>query len=220
MLDLTNDMIFLCVGITSKHTSYIAIDESGQQQLYTMPMQERQIPNQLPYGSTFGFGSSRQRFRDSSVATHYSLANFSPQRSLGACFFGSSSGALPKHKSVHPAQQQQMQPQMQQQQSFSFGSSTPTQFPLPPLNYLKGLGVVNSTISSQVPSPSFGGSQLFQPQLNSQGSTLSVKSDRVILIISHQNFDGSFSMSDALCQSLRVSYADIISGLFQVVNLF
>ncbi|OXA54361.1 von Willebrand factor A domain-containing protein 5A [Folsomia candida] len=169
-------------GITSKHTSYIAVDED-QTELYFGPMQYRQIPSlyegldsMVDSMSLAGIIGEQQLKVDQITQHQSNNASATPGSSvLGSVFRSMFGHTFKKKKKSAEARQISLD---QNQRNNPSGST-------------EGISGQNS------------------PQKVDPSSSLQSAGEKLLVIINNHNFDGSFSLTVELCRAIGLPHEQV-----------
>lgn len=175
-------------GITSKYTSFIAIDvtddkPSGENWV----MDSRHVPSQFAHGWHGGM-QPMQMMSCASAMPVLKMRSFSP----GACF-GSASSSFTQKRCKRAATKSQPE---------SFGMAAPM---AAPLMQSYSFGAPMSLCSL--------GDEAAEEQVEVEEAATPL-----VQTISQQSFDGSFSLNEKLCEILGKSLQELQQGLFSFLT--
>ena len=224
-------------GLASKYTSYVAVDPKEQKELKEswMVMKSRDIPVQVAHG--WGGGGSRMRRCAPMNVQMMSLSAPMPVAAANRSFSASSPAPPPLPEMVlaqsgaqsgwiRPSPNMMMKkasaPMPVFEEQCFVSASSPAPPPLPEMILAESgaqsgwtrPNMMNKAMarSAQVDSMN---APSYDPSLSSQSSQDEPKTDddKLMTLISSQNFDGSFKLETTIAQLLNTTVDDIVQGI-------
>ena len=212
-------MCFICLGLASRYTSYVAVDPKANKPLEGswMMMKSRDIPVQVAHGWHGGFGAPRMMMRCVAPPISYSMAipmsNMVPMALGGA-------GPHPTANSMQMQTSRSLAP-MAKSMNFSAMPESNDAVPITSMSlaghgdeYMEACTDGFDDASDMAVCDSFGSNFVMEPMAPAAPEPLT-DNDKLIRLVGSQSFNGAFKTdSNIIAQLLETTVDDIKEGLY------